>query len=414
MNTLKLLELRPPVYFTEDVFLDKKFLLFVGDSCFTDEVKRLLCDWQFTLLYTKGNVTETDPKQRKKLTISEVVQEKEAAAASEAPAADTGTQKLSGEMVEKTYQSFFSFTLEVYEAYRNSQAMNTEQVLTKMKALCTFVQNNRQAVLILQSIMKYNTANFLVTHSLRSAVYAIIVGMELKMSNFQLSELAAAALLHEIGLIHIAEDIYSRPGKLSEEEKKYLYVHPVLSCKILKKAKFSLPICLGTLDHHERENGTGYPQKLTGEKISLYGKIIGVVCSYEAMTGERKYKQADDPATALVNILRRDPAQYDEEVLRALLNALSFFPIGSFVYLSNDTVGQVIDTNSNDPRFPIVRVLDKAFKESGAEAIKTSMEGIRIMRPARKEEWVAAIGKGKKASAPAQPASAPDASEKSE
>lgn len=414
MNTLKLLELRPPVYFTEDVFLDKKFLLFVGDSCFSDEVKRLLCDWQFTLLYTKGNVTETDPKQRKKLTISEVVQEKEAAAASEAPAADIGTQKLSGEMVEKTYQSFFSFTLEVYEAYRNSQAMNTEKVLKKMQELCTFVQNNRQAVLILQSIMKYNTANFLVTHSLRSAVYAIIVGMELKMSNFQLSELAAAALLHEIGLIHIAEDIYSRPGKLSEEEKKYLYVHPVLSCKILKKAKFSLPICLGTLDHHERENGTGYPQKLTGEKISLYGKIIGVVCSYEAMTGERKYKQADDPATALVNILRRDPAQYDEEVLRALLNALSFFPIGSFVYLSNDTVGQVIDTNSNDPRFPIVRVLDKAFKESGAEAIKTSMEGIRIMRPARKEEWVAAIGKGKKASAPAQPASAPEASEKSE
>ena len=399
MNTLKLLELRPPVYFTEDVFLDKKFLLFVGDSCFTDKEKRLLCDWQFTLLYTKGGVTETDPKKKKKLTISEVVKEKETA---EVPVEDTGAQKLSGEMVEKTYQNFFAFTLEVYESYRNNQSIETEKILAKMKELCAFVQNNRQAVLILQSIMKYNTTNFLVTHSLRSAVYAIVVGMELKMSNYQLSELTTAALLHEIGLIHIAEDIYSRAGKLSEEEKKYLYVHPVLSCKILKKAKFPLPICLGTLDHHERENGTGYPQKLTGEKISLYGKIIAVVCSYEAMTGERKYKQADDPATGLVNLLRRDPAQYDEEVLRALLNALSFFPIGSFVYLSNDTVGQVIDTNSNDPRFPIVRVLDKTLTENSTEAIKTSMEGIRIMRPARKEEWIAALGKGKKAKSETQ------------
>ena len=125
MNTLKLLELRPPVYFTEDVFLDKKFLLFVGDTCFTDEVKRLLCDWQFTLLYTKGSVTETDPKKKKKLTIDEVVKEKEAV---EIPVEDTGSQKLSGEMVEKTYQSFFAFALEVYETYRNNQSIETEKI----------------------------------------------------------------------------------------------------------------------------------------------------------------------------------------------------------------------------------------------------------------------------------------------
>ena len=266
-----------------------------------------------------------------------------------------------------------------------------------MKKLRTFVQENRQAILILQSIMPYKVDNFLVMHSLRSAVFAIVVGMELKMQNHQLAELATAALMHEIGLIHINENIYSRDSELSDEEKKYLYVHPVLSCKILKKAKFPLPICLGTLDHHERENGTGYPQKLTGEKISLYGKIIAVVCSYEAMTGERKYKKAQDPATGLLNVLRRESSQYDEEVLKALLNALSFFPIGSFVYLSNNTVAQVIDNNSEDPRFPVVRVIDRSAKGAFSEAIRTAMDGIRIMRPARREEWIAALNKSKKA-----------------
>lgn len=389
MNTLKLLELTPPVYFTDDVYIDKKFLLFTQESRFTDELKRLLSEWQFTLLYTKGSVTETDPQKKEDKT-------GEKADDTDKDVKTSPEQKLSGELVEKNYRKFYAFTTEVYENYRNKQSLDTEEVIAKMKELCTFVRENRQAVLILQSIMPYNVDNFLVTHSLRSAVFAIVVGMELKMQNHQLVELATAALMHEIGLIHISEDIYSRDGELSDEEKKYLHVHPVLSCKILKKAKFPLPVCLGTLDHHERENGTGYPQKLTGEKISLYGKIIAVVCSYEAMTGERKYKKAEDPATGLLNVLRREPSQYDEEVLKALLNALSFFPIGSFVYLSNNTVAQVIDNNSEDPRFPVVRVIDKSAKAAFSEAIRTSMESIRIMRPARKEEWVAALGKGKK------------------
>ena len=387
MNTLKLLELAPPVYFTEDVYIDKKFLLFTQESCFTEELKRLLSEWQFTLLYTKGSVTEEAPQKEDK-----------GAGKTDADGKmqDLAEQKLSGELVEKTYKRFYDFTDEVYSTYRNKQSLNTEKIIAKMKELCAFVQENRQAVLILQSIMPYNVDNFLVTHSLRSAVFAIVVGMELKMQNHQLVELATAALMHEIGLIHIAADIYSRAGELSDEEKKYLHVHPVLSCKILKKAKFPLPVCLGTLDHHERENGTGYPQRLTGEKISLYGKIIAVACSYEAMTGERKYKKAEDPATGLLNVLRREPSQYDEEVLKALLNALSFFPIGSFVYLSNNAVAQVIDNNSEDPRFPIVRVIDRSAKGAFSEAIRTAMDGIRIMRPARKEEWIAALSKGKK------------------
>ena len=390
MNTLKLLELKTPVYFTENVYIDKKFLLFTGESCFTEELKRLLSEWQFTLLYTKGIVTD-EPDSPKK---EDKGDEK---ADTDDNFKTSPEQKLSGELVEKAYQKFYAFTAKIYETYRNDQSLNTEKILAEMKKLRTFVQENRQAILILQSIMPYKVDNFLVMHSLRSAVFAIVVGMELKMQNHQLAELATAALMHEIGLIHINENIYSRDSELSDEEKKYLYVHPVLSCKILKKAKFPLPICLGTLDHHERENGTGYPQKLTGEKISLYGKIIAVVCSYEAMTGERKYKKAQDPATGLLNVLRRESSQYDEEVLKALLNALSFFPIGSFVYLSNNTVAQVIDNNSEDPRFPVVRVIDRSAKGAFSEAIRTAMDGIRIMRPARREEWIAALNKGKKA-----------------
>ena len=128
MNTLKLLELKTPVYFTEDVYIDKKFLLFTRESCFSDELKRLLSEWQFTLLYTKGTVTESDPQKKedksgeKTDTTGDTVQA-------------VPEQKLSGELVEKTYQRFYAFAGEVYGNYRNNQSLDTEKVVAEMKEL---------------------------------------------------------------------------------------------------------------------------------------------------------------------------------------------------------------------------------------------------------------------------------------
>lgn len=396
MNTLKLLELKDLVYFTDDVYIDKNFLIFAGGTQFTQDVKQLLCEWQFTVLYTKGGLEEAENEEERRGEEEPASKEKETVpAAAEKKPEEPEKKKLSGEAVEKIYNQFLLFTTETYNTYRNTQELEVNMVIRKMEKLRIFVEENRQTILMLQALRPYSSDDFLVHHSLRSAIFALVIGMQLKMSHFQLTELAAACLMHEIGLMHISEEIYTKSGKLTEEEKKYLYVHPVLSCKILKKAKFSLPICLGTLDHHERENGTGYPQKLTSEKISLYGKIIAVVCSYEAMIGQRKYKEALEPSQALLNILRKEQSQYDEEVLRALLYALSFFPIGCFVCLSNDTIGQVIDNNPDDPRFPLVRVVNRTGDTATPEAIRTNMSGIRILRPARKEEWEAALNEKK-------------------
>lgn len=391
MNTLKLLDLKPPVYFTDDVYIDKKFLLFIGETCFTEDLKRLLSEWQFTLFYSKGAVSENNPHKKAAVSPKTV----QADSVDSRPPPTIGEAKLSGKEVEKLYQRFYEFTANVYDTYRTRQVLAAARILAKMKEFCSFIENNRNTVLILQSLMPYATDNMLATHSLRSAVFAVVIGMDLKLSKHQLAELATAALLHEIGLIHISEDIYLRADALSDEEKKYLYVYPMLSCKILKKAQFPLPICLGVFDHHERENGTGYPQRLKSEKISLYGKIIAVTCSYEMMIGERAHKKAYDPASALLNILRQSSC-YDEQVLRALLHALSFFPIGSFVFLSDDSIAQVIDNNTEDPRFPIVRIISGSADANAPKALRTSMEGTRIIRPARREEWVLALGQDKR------------------
>lgn len=125
----------------------------------------------------------------------------------------------------------------------------------------------RQKNILLIEMQKYSSpTNYLVMHSLRSSIFAIIIGLQLKMPPHRLIELGAACLLHEIGMFRLPPQYYMYDAPLSEEGKKALFTHPVLSYNILKTSSFSLPICLGALEHHERENGHGYPRGLTREK----------------------------------------------------------------------------------------------------------------------------------------------------
>jgi HD-GYP domain-containing protein (c-di-GMP phosphodiesterase class II) len=195
-----------------------------------------------------------------------------------------------------------------------------------------------------------------------------------------------AALLHEIGMVKLPPQIYLNQRPLSPQEKKAIFTHPVLSFNILKSFDFPLTISLAALEHHERENGAGYPQKLTGNKISLYAKIIAVACSYEALTSDRPHKDAKDGYTGMIDLLKNVGKQYDDTIVRALVFSLSIYPIGLYVLLSNGKKGQVIDVNTDNPRFPIVQIFGDLTPDGKNKTIETSRDGIYIIRPLQREE----------------------------
>ena len=236
-------------------------------------------------------------------------------------------------------------------------------------------------------MQKYSSpTNYLVMHSLRSSIFAIIIGLQLKMPPHRLIELGAACLLHEIGMFRLPPQYYMYDAPLSEEGKKALFTHPVLSYNILKNSSFSLPICLGALEHHERENGHGYPRGLTREKISMYGKIIAVACSYEAVTAPRPYKEAQDASSGIVEMIKNTNGQYDETILKALLYSLSFYPVGMYVHLSNGKIAKVIDVNPDDPRFPIVQIYGKTTPTGDPVIVQTKANEVTVKRQLSKEE----------------------------
>ena len=149
---------------------------------------------------------------------------------------------------------------------------------------------------------------------------------------------------------------------------------------------FGLSIQLGVLEHHEKENGTGYPRRLTGDKISSNAKIIAVACTYEAISSPRSYKDEKSTFDALLEMLQNKEHVYDGSVIKALLYTVSLYPIGTFVYLSNRKVAEVIDTNPDNPKTPIVQLLTETNADGSLKKIQIGENNINILRILTKQE----------------------------
>jgi HD-GYP domain-containing protein (c-di-GMP phosphodiesterase class II) len=260
-------------------------------------------------------------------------------------------------------------------------------VAERVKSVCDYVREDRRFLMrALKHIEPGVDQNYMASHAARSTIIAIIIGTYLKLPVHRLIELGIAALLHEIGMLKLPPQVYLSKRPLTPPERRAILTHPVLSFNMLKSFNFPLVISLAALEHHERENGSGYPQKITGEKISLYSKIIAVACSYEALSTNRPHKEAKDGYTGMLELLRNEGKQYDDTVVRALVFSLSIYPIGLYVMLSNGKKGQVVDVNPESPRYPIVQVFGDHSPDGKNKTVQTSAEGLNIVRPLAREE----------------------------
>ena len=144
----------------------------------------------------------------------------------------------------------------------------------------------------------YNTY----VHSVNVGVLAVSLAKALfdKSDNHDMHALGAGFFLHDLGKVYIDEAIINKPGKLSEDEMKEMQKHPALGFKILMETKqISNESRMIVLQHHERANGTGYPQKLRGDEIHVYGRICSVADVFDALASKRPYKDKLEPFEAL-------------------------------------------------------------------------------------------------------------------
>jgi HD-GYP domain-containing protein (c-di-GMP phosphodiesterase class II) len=217
------------------------------------------------------------------------------------------------------------------------------------------LQSNKQVMVQLSNI--YSTDNYLYAHSVNVGIYSAALGMALGLNRDQLLDLGIGAMLHDIGKTQIPLEILNKPGKLTDEEYTMMKDHSMLGYEMLKEHP-DIPLISAhcALQHHERLDGTGYPRRLKGSEIHLFGQIVGIADVYDALTTNRVYRQAYLPHEAL-ELLFTSTGQFDSELIRKFRDNVAIYPLGLTVTLNTGEVAVVVDINTKFPHRPILRVL---------------------------------------------------------
>ncbi|MBQ9495731.1 MAG: HD domain-containing protein [Treponema sp.] len=402
MNTFKIDSIKPGTAFNSDLFIDTLFLIEPAGVAVSQEIVNALHEWEFPEIVSEGNISLADLAARKSVAISGMSSEsfdsshsvssgiKRVLEDMERSRALKDSEAARLEAVQNVYNEYMNYINYLYTRYATHKEINQQNLADTIQDLCIFIRDNRRYVLRITPSNKQDNGvrnkNYLIEHSMRSTVLAITIGLQLHMSLSKLVELGAACMIHEIGMIRLPPQMYLTNKQLSPAERAQISTHPVIGFEIAKELRFPLSIQLGILEHHERENGLGYPRHLTGDKISIYAKIIAVACSFESIIAPRNYKAERTTFDAMVEMLKNENHQYDETVIKALLYSVSLFPIGAYVYLVNGEIAQVIDVNPDNPKNPVVQLLGETNDDGTPKTIQTNSTDMRIIRVLSKEE----------------------------
>jgi diguanylate cyclase (GGDEF)-like protein/putative nucleotidyltransferase with HDIG domain len=156
------------------------------------------------------------------------------------------------------------------------------------------------------------------THLQRVRTYAVEVARELSLAEEQIEALRAAALLHDIGKLAVPEQIINKPGKLTPEEFEKMKVHPLVGAEILDRVAFPYPVAPIVRAHHERWDGSGYPEGLAGESIPIGARILAAVDCLDALASHRQYRPALPLSEAMAKVKEKSGTWFDPKIVSIL------------------------------------------------------------------------------------------------
>jgi cyclic di-GMP phosphodiesterase len=195
-------------------------------------------------------------------------------------------------------------------------------------------------------------------HSLAVSALCISFAQHLGLDAAQTQQIGIGGLLHDFGKVKVPSEILNKPGPLTEEEFEIMKSHVEHGkCILRQTTKIDESSIRVTADHHERLNGTGYPEGLQKGQISRFGQIAAVVDIYDALTAERCYKTSIPPTEALRKLFEWSDDYLNRELVEQFIAHVGIYPIGTLVRLRSGFVGVVVDHGEKGLLYPTVRVL---------------------------------------------------------
>jgi cyclic di-GMP phosphodiesterase len=210
--------------------------------------------------------------------------------------------------------------------------------------------------------------NLTYCHSVNVATLSLLIGRQLGFDANATSALGEAALLHDIGKTRIPLELLRKPGALDKRERKMMESHTTYGAEILVEVEGLRPLTpTVALEHHRSVTGGGYPDLGEQAVPHLMSQIVAVADIYEAMTGARSYQDPATPEQACLVLARLAGTKLNTALVKAFVNAISFFPLGSIVRTDRDELGIVVRTNPSEPLHPVIALLDADYRRLAKE-----------------------------------------------
>ena len=208
---------------------------------------------------------------------------------------------------------------------------------------------------LIQAVLQRDAGDYLVNNAVNVAIVSVKIAEALRYESAQLEQIALAGLLHDLGMFALPDALLSKTGTLTEEERQEMQKHPQHGARLFKDLEEAYPLVGRViLQEHERWNGTGYPNRLSGGQIDEMALVIGLADVFDALTKVRPYRRGMSPHQAIRTLLVSGKTVFPHHLLKAIVDQLSVYPLGTTVRLNTGETGVVSQLNRRYPLRPIL------------------------------------------------------------
>ena len=265
------------------------------------------------------------------------------------PEAPTGT-------LDPAYAESLLAAQQTFEETAAGKTLDAVTVRDLVQLLIHKVARSSAALSQILAVKQYENLTY--CHSVNVAMLSLLLGRQLRLDEPAILALVEAALLHDIGKTRIPLEIVKKPGALTKRERLQIEAHTTFGAEILAQTDGLQPMTpIVALEHHRSAKGAGYPD-LGAEVPHIMSQMVSVADIYEAITGARSYQDPTVPERACLVLARLAGDKLNIAFVKAFVNAITFFPLGSVVRTSRGELGVVIRTTDGDPLHPVLAMTD--------------------------------------------------------
>ncbi|GAA5130137.1 HD-GYP domain-containing protein [Thalassotalea piscium] len=253
------------------------------------------------------------------------------------------------------YDSSKALQAKILDKIQQGKSIKIDEVETTTDSIVDSIFRNQDALSCLSRLQ--TKGSYLLEHSLNVAILMAIFSKQLGFDKRVIQEVTLGAFLHDIGKVLLPKEILNKPEQLNDKEYKIWKSHVALGIKVLEDSPSISHIAARMIkEHHERLDGSGFPSGLQKQEISIFGRMMAIVDTYDSMTCDRPYRKSVHPVTAFKALVTQSPLLFDEELVEKFIQCIGVYPVGTLVKLNSGKLGLISKLNPNRPLRPFVKV----------------------------------------------------------